>query len=469
MALKPTSINLPEGLDGAPSTTSTASAADAAAAGAPPATDDDDDAPATPVSEIEADIDEEPFSNLRDEREFEDKKRREAKLVMGPPLGGPDDTVVDGEQLPGNEEILADLPDETEDLELTHLRLTTLKGLGIERFKNVQRISLRQNLLSSLSYLSTPASTSTGKTLTTTTTDKDGEQEELDEDSHDDEDAKKKEEEFEHHHRHSETSADAVWPLRDLKQLEELDLYDNRIKSVKGLEGLDSITSLDLSFNLIRTIEQLDDPSPDSPYAYPKLDHLYLIQNKLSKMEGVAHRTSLVYLEFGGNRIRTIENLPISANLRSLYLGKNKITKIQNLEGLTGLRTLSIQSNRLTKIEGLATLTELEELYLSHNGLTTLEGLSGNSKLTTLDIGHNKITSVPTEELAHVPLLEEFWANNNLITTLPALPPSTHPNLETIYLEGNPVEKELATAYRRKIMLESPQVNQIDAVYVRRA
>lgn len=102
--------------------------------------------------------------------------------------------------------------------------------------------------------------------------------------------------------------------------------------------------SLDLSFNLLRHINQLEDTSPDSPFAYPLLDHLYLIQNKLSKIEGVKHRTNLVYLEFGGNRIREIRDLPCSANLRSLFLGKNKITKIQGLEGLTGLRTLSIQS-----------------------------------------------------------------------------------------------------------------------------
>jgi len=102
--------------------------------------------------------------------------------------------------------------------------------------------------------------------------------------------------------------------------------------------------SLDLSFNLLRSLAPFDDDSADSEYAYPELDHLYLIQNKLAKIEGVAHRLGLVYLELGGNRIRTIENLPISANLKSLFLGKNKITKIEGLAGLTGLRTLSIQS-----------------------------------------------------------------------------------------------------------------------------
>ena len=80
---------------------------------------------------------------------------------------------------------------------------------------------------------------------------------------------------------------------------------------------------------------------------------MYLIQNKLAKIEGVAHRLGLVYLELGGNRIRTIENLPISANLKSLFLGKNKITKIEGLKGLTGLRTLSIQSELVWVARGV--------------------------------------------------------------------------------------------------------------------
>ncbi|ORY73244.1 protein phosphatase 1 regulatory subunit 7 [Leucosporidium creatinivorum] len=435
----------------------------------------------TPPSDNES---HEPFANLKmDERHFEDSKKRDerkAQLVMGPPLGAEqppagnnNETVIDGQVLAENEEILADLPDDATDLELTHLRLRSLRGLGLERFAKVQRISLRQNLLTSLSFTPTPvASTSEeGHTLSEPTTSTEiaapTPADEPDEDELDDEDAKKKEDEFPYHEHRKADSAESVWPLRGLKELEEIDLYDNSLKSVKGLEDLPSLTSLDLSFNLLRSISPLDDDSPNSPYAYPSLDHLYLIQNKLSKIEGVRHRTSLTYLEYGGNRIRTIENLPVSSNLRSLFLGKNKITKIEGLEGLTGLRTLSIQSNRLTKIEGLETLTDLDELYLSHNGLTKVEGLEHNTKLTTLDIGHNKIDSAPAEELAHLVNLEEFWANDNLLTTLPVLTSKTHPNLTTIYLEGNPLQKEMGTAYKRRIMLECPQVKQIDATFVR--
>ncbi|KAM0754432.1 protein phosphatase 1 regulatory subunit 7 [Meredithblackwellia eburnea MCA 4105] len=455
------------------------SAADEATQVPPPDTlvpaSDDEEGPPTPSS-IEQEETHEAFANLKDERHFEEQKRRQAQLVMGPPIGGEEngnETVIPGQEIAENEAILRDFPDDAEDLELTHLRIKTLRGLGLERFKKVERISLRQNLLSSLSYTAKPPPTSEPKEMTGTESKADGEggvsKDEVDEDEGDDVDAKKKEDEYEWDHHHDHAKGELVWPLRGLENLEELDLYDNRIKSVKGLEGLVGIKSLDLSFNLLRSIREFDDPSPESPYAFPQLDHLYLIQNKLSKIEGVQHRTTLDYLEMGGNRIRMIENLPISSNLRSLYLGKNKITRISNLEGLTGLRTLSIQSNRITKIEGLDTLIALEELYLSHNGITEIEGLSKNVNLTTLDIANNMIKEIPVEELKALDQLEELWANNNQITALPSLPPSTHPNLETIYLEGNPVQETLATAYRRKVLLEMPQVKQIDAVFVKQS
>lgn len=100
---------------------------------------DDSDRPLTPSS---VDDDKaEAFANLKDERSFEETKRR-AQLVMGPPLGGPNgkenETVIPGQEIAENEAILQGLDDDETDLELTHLRIKTLRGLGLERFKLVE-------------------------------------------------------------------------------------------------------------------------------------------------------------------------------------------------------------------------------------------------------------------------------------------------------------------------------------------
>lgn len=147
--------------------------------------------------------------------------------------------------------------------------------------------------------------------------------------------------------------------------------------------------SLDLSFNNIRK-------APTLP-SLAKLQVLYLVQNKISRVEEGEldwAADTLTSIELGGNRLRAIENMDKLTKLEELWLGKNKIRALevgrlrtrrrrawltgQNLGTFSSLRILSIQSNRLTKIEGLEGLVNLEELYLSHNGLKKLEGLEKN-------------------------------------------------------------------------------------------
>ncbi|WWC62657.1 uncharacterized protein I303_105254 [Kwoniella dejecticola CBS 10117] len=304
-------------------------------------------------------------------------------------------------------DFLRDYPEDTEDLQLQHLRLksSSLAPLNIPRFStHLKRLCLRQNELTS----PLPEGVFTG-----------------------------------------------------LSGLEELDLYDNRLGSRiedDELKGCENLTSLDLSFNNIRH-------APNLP-SLTKLNVLYLVQNKISHIEeGELDwcKDTMTSIELGGNRIRTIENLDALVKLEELWLGKNKIRALENLSTFASLRILSLQSNRITKIENLEGLTSLEELYLSHNGLTKIEGLEKNTKLKTLDIGNNMIEEI--EGVSHLSELEEFWASYNQIPNLQALDSQLAPlkNLETVYLEGNPCQKNDMAGYRRKIILALPQIKQIDA------
>lgn len=85
------------------------------------------------------------------------------------------------------------------------------------------------------------------------------------------------------------------------------------------------------------------------------------------------------------------------------------------------------------------------------------------TKLRTLDIGNNEIEVI--ENVSHLKDLEEFWASYNKIESLANLHEELGglPNLETVYLEGNPCQMNDMAGYRRKIMLALPQVQQIDA------
>jgi len=241
--------------------------------------------------------------------------------------------------------------------------------------------------------------------------------------------------------------------------LTDIDLYDNLIAHIKNLEPFTHLTSLDLSFNKIKHLKRLAHLT--------NLKDLYLVQNKISKMENLDGLSNLRQIELGANRLREIEGLETLTSLQELWLGKNKITEIKGLDTLTNLRILSIQSNRLRSITGLTHLTSLEELYISHNLLTTLSGLATTTNLRILDISANPIEHL--SGLEALPHLTEFWASNCKLSDVSEVECQLgdKEELETVYLEGNPLQRAQPALYRNKIKLALPRVVQIDATYVK--
>lgn len=306
--------------------------------------------------------------------------------------------------LPADDELTADIPLDTTYIDLVHLKITSLEELKLERFPQLESINLRDNLITSLHAL---------KRL----------------------------------------------PHKDL--LVELDFYDNRIKHISShVSEFINLESLDLSFNNIKHIKHVN--------TLTKLENLYFVQNKISKIENIENLTNLTNLELGGNRIEVIENLDTLINLQQLWLGQNKISRFQGLTMLSNLRILSIQSNKIEKIEGLEGLHSLEELYLSHNRISKLEGLSNLRNLRVLDVTSNSISKL--ENLESLTELTDLWCSYNKISDYSNIASAlSHCNqLETVYFEGNPIQLNDPTGYRRKLRLcFGPQLQKIDALYLK--
>ena len=111
-------------------------------------------------------------------------------------------------------------------------------------------------------------------------------------------------------------------------------------------------------------------------------------------------------------------------------------------------------------------MVNLEELYLSHNGIQRLEGLDTCAKLRLLDLSSNRIEHL--ENLEPMQALEELWFNDNLFADWKEVELlGKLPLLSCVYFERNPLAKE--TAYRRKLMLTLPNLEQIDATSTKAA
>jgi len=306
--------------------------------------------------------------------------------------------------LPSDKELTEDIPSDTDYIDLVHMKIASLEGLGLSRFDRIESLALRDNLIVSL-----------------------------------------------HELKH----------LSCKDTLQELDLYDNRIKHMSHhLNAFKNLKTLDLSFNNIKHIKHLNN--------LLKLENLYFVQNKIHVIENLDGLKSLKNLELGGNKIQRIsESLLGLPTLKQLWLGQNRITKFENLDSLKNLRILSIQSNRIEHINGLDSLENLQELYVSHNKLTSIEGLDNLKKLEILDITGNKISKIEnmkhlkhlTDFWASYNLIDSF---ENIHDELGELP-----SLETVYFEGNPLQLKNPTQYRTKVKINlGKSLRKIDALYI---
>ena len=316
------------------------------------------------------------------------------EALSDPDYSDPDAPPVD--EIEADEDLLDDYPADSEDIDCVHCRISSIPALKLERFTRLERLCLRQNAIQSIELPS-----SIGDTL------------------------------------------------------QELDLYDNLISHVKGFYDMKKLTSLDLSFNKIKHIKNVNH--------LKTLKELYFVQNRISKIENLEGLSNITMIELAANRIREIENLEPLQALEELWLGKNKITEIKNLSSFSSLRLLDLKSNRLTAISGLDSLTNLEELYISHNAITAISGLGSNAKLRVIDISNNSIEHL--ENIAHLEKLEEFWASSNRISDFREVERELKDkeSLETVYFEGNPLQHNQPALYRNKVKLALPQVKQIDA------
>ena len=109
---------------------------------------------------------------------------------------------------------------------------------------------------------------------------------------------------------------------------QELELYDNQIKKLENLSGLVNLKMLDVSHNMLRRIEGLEGlvkwvfhlcsltwkwkvytptvAAKHSKILFFSLERLYLVSNKISKIENLDCCPKLNMLELGDNKIRKV-------------------------------------------------------------------------------------------------------------------------------------------------------------------
>ena len=186
------------------------------------------------------------------------------------------------------------------------------------------------------------------------------------------------------------TKIDDLMPVRNLKNLQRLEIPNSEIKNIEYLTRLPMLNTLNLRGNHITDLTYL-------PYMYP------LNQLDLSYQ--------------GPDYIRDITPMAYMSNsMQTLSLQGNKISDISALANFRALKYLSIRDNRITSIAALDNMTILSGLDMTINLITDLSPLTNNTMLNIIKADHNLITSI--EPLRNLPKLAQISFKHNYITDI---------------------------------------------------
>jgi GTPase SAR1 family protein len=220
--------------------------------------------------------------------------------------------------------------------------------------------------------------------------------------------------------------------LRSQTQLETLTVARQALTGLPDWIGeLENLESLDVSGNKLTTL-------PAAMSRLRKLQSLNLDDNSLGVVPAVIRELpALKYLHIWSNGLTTLpEWIGELAQLKELRITGNQIAALpESIGNLVNLTIVNAQDNRLTSLPpSLARLPRLERLIL------------GWAAGTNPEHPGNPLRELP-EWVAGITSLTEIYLNDCQLTDVPAALADL-PQLQTLTLDKNPLNPELAAAYR---------------------
>ncbi len=224
--------------------------------------------------------------------------------------------------------------------------------------------------------------------------------------------------------------------LKNLTQLNSLFLglnkYVKNLEVIKNLTQLKSLSIPEINISKIDFIKNLTllqslDLSRNKEIKdyevlknLKQLQSLDVSQSNFSNIEVIRNLTQLQSLDLSSNNpIENFKALKNLTQLKSLYLKSNSISNIEVLENLIQLKSLDLNNNNISNIEVLKNLTQLKSLNLNKNNISNIEVLKNLTQLKSLNLNNNNISNIKV--LKNLTQLKSLNLSSNKISNIEAL------------------------------------------------
>ncbi|WP_212724919.1 leucine-rich repeat domain-containing protein, partial [Turicibacter bilis] len=174
-----------------------------------------------------------------------------------------------------------------------------------------------------------------------------------------------------------------VMPLKNLTNLELLDLDNNKIENIDSLGSMQQLYWLSVAGNEIINVMPLKNLT--------NLELLDLDNNKIENIDSLGSMQQLYWLSVAGNQLENLDALSGLSNLESLFAEDNQIKDISGITNLNKLDYVCLDNNNISDISALRNKPNLWRLRIANNHITDFSGLSsvdieGENQMISFDI-----------------------------------------------------------------------------------
>ncbi|XP_046573788.1 leucine-rich repeat and IQ domain-containing protein 1-like isoform X2 [Haliotis rubra] len=200
--------------------------------------------------------------------------------------------------------------------------------------------------------------------------------------------------------------------LKDLGNLQVVNLSNNNLSLVHGLDGCTNIRWLDLSCNRITRLGCLD--------PLRRLHTLILSSNQLISCSGISDVPTLQHLNLSNNHLQRLDGLHKLCLLQRLDVSANNLLQFPDVRNQVLLEECDVSDNSISSLEGLTScwLPLLTTLNLAKNSLTEVDVVDNLLLLRNLDISNNQLLDLEglCSAFSYLPYLEGISVQDNPAT-----------------------------------------------------
>jgi len=216
--------------------------------------------------------------------------------------------------------------------------------------------------------------------------------------------------------------------IKDLIQLEDLDLYNAPIKNIDDLYGFTKLESLELEGCQLKGHFKLD--------TFVNLTNLNLFANEIESID-MLPPNEFESIEVSFNKISDFSFLNQIKEVEEIRMESNPVKDLSPLGSLHGIEDLYIDDVDAVDLSPLSGLTDLETLDISMTKAKEFDFLKQMVSIRELRMNDSNLKKLP--DLSSLIELRELELSNNSIKNIDDLTQFEY--LETVDLSGNPIEK----------------------------